>query len=82
MLFGFSTILFKPHSLVFAKHHSYYCMVMDIVCNYSHGPIEENKSFLKLSVTERQIILLFCYVKLFQDRTSRQYLQFPMLQIC
>ena len=55
---------------------------MGIVYSYFHGPIEENKSLLKFLIKERPVILRFCYVKLFQDRTSIQYLQCLMQKIC
>lgn len=38
-----STLSLIPHSLVFAEHHTYYCMIVGTVCSCSHGSSEESK---------------------------------------
>ena len=48
-------------------------MVMGTVYNYSHDPIEENKTLPKLLTTETQIISNLCYVNLFHNKNSRLF---------
>ena len=43
-----STLRLIPHSLVFPKYHTYYCMIADTVCKCSHDSIEEGKYHLKI----------------------------------
>lgn len=73
----FSTSWFIPCSLVFAKHHSNYCMVLGILHIDLNGPIGE-KSFLKLLFNIWQLIINLRYLKFVQGKHSKHRYQFEI----